>query len=139
MITNKIKRPPSAKQAAKRSVKKMAAKANPLDDLVSYTDDVEKNSIDELDVVAKGPSACGVMIDGQRKAIELNNDTEFWCAIVFNTREQKEAVLKLLGLFEHGDKYIFAEDFCKALGVNLPPSDFVPKKPKHDKTWGEFR
>lgn len=115
------------------SVKQMIANANkpknPLDDLVEYTGNAELDAKSEI----KAVSEFGKSIQQQRDAIERNNDTEFWVNIVFNSREQKEAVLKTLGLFELGDKWIHGEDFAKVLGVDCPAPDLIPKPPKQDK------
>lgn len=115
------------------SIKQMVANAkkpkNPLDELVEYTGNVEQDAKNEI----KAVSEFGKSIQQQRDAIERNNDTEFWVNIVFNSREQKEAVLKALGLFDIGDKWIHGEDFAKILGVACPKPDLIPKQPKQDK------
>lgn len=42
-------------------------------------------------------------------------DTEFWFAVASETRPQKEAILKALGLFETGDKYLSGFAFAEIL------------------------
>lgn len=49
-------------------------------------------------------------------------DSEYWLCLVFQTREQKEAFLKLTGWGEKldGDKYLSGTRLAKLLGVALP-------------------
>lgn len=61
-------------------------------------------------------------------------DTEFWFAVYFQTREQKEAVLERLGALRDGDKYVDGVAFAKALGITLPPSP-PPVIPRINKRW----
>lgn len=46
-------------------------------------------------------------------------DSEFWFAVCFETREQKEEFLRAVGLWEHGDKYLNGRVVAKKLGVEL--------------------
>ncbi len=55
-------------------------------------------------------------------------DSEYWFAICFQTREQKEEFLKKLGLFEIGDKYLDGMKVAKKLGVTLESR--VPPMPQ---------
>lgn len=57
----------------------------------------------------------------QRKAIELANDSEFWFAVYFQTREQKERFLEAMDWIKHGDKYLDGRWVAKQHGVELPP------------------
>lgn len=61
----------------------------------------------------------------EKAGIEFANDTEYWCAIVFETREQKDAFLEALKLSRIGDKYLNGLRVAEAIGVSLPPG---PKK-----------
>jgi hypothetical protein len=54
---------------------------------------------------------------------ELATDSEYWTAIVFQSREQKEAFLAALGLLEHGDKYLDGYEVAKAMNITLPPAE----------------
>lgn len=101
---------------------------DPLDS-VSYTTDIEKNCVVELEAVAKSFR--------DRMAIEqarVNDtlDTERTITIVCDTRRQKNELLRKLGLFEYGDKYIDVLDVAKALGVTLS-TDKPRKWPKAKK------
>lgn len=69
----------------------------------------------------------------QRKAIELANDSEYWFAVYFQTREQKEAFLKAVKWFEHGDKYLDGRWLAKKFNVELPPRPAPYKVGRLDK------
>jgi hypothetical protein len=46
-------------------------------------------------------------------------DSEFWVAICFQTRDQKEEFLRKAHLIDLGDKYLDGMDVAKALGIKL--------------------
>jgi len=58
-------------------------------------------------------------------------DSEFWIAVCFQTREQKEEFLKKAGLWQLGDKYLDGTKVAKAMGIKLespvPPNRRVAK------------
>ena len=47
-------------------------------------------------------------------------DSEYWFAVVFQNREQKDAFLREAGWWQHGDKYIDGRFAAKKLGIRLP-------------------
>lgn len=47
-------------------------------------------------------------------------DSEFWVALCFQTREQKELFLARTGWLQEGDKYIDGQFVAKKLGIELP-------------------
>lgn len=53
------------------------------------------------------------------KRIQLVTDSEFWCCFCFENRDQKDAFLKALGLWEAGDKYVNGILAAKKLGIDL--------------------
>ena len=57
----------------------------------------------------------------EREAERYKNatDSEFWFAVCFHTREQKEKFLRLAQLIELGDKYLDGLEVAKALNINL--------------------
>ena len=69
----------------------------------------------------------------QRKAIELANDSEYWFAVYFQTREQKEAFLHAVKWFQHGDKYLDGRWLAKKMNVVLPPRPAPYKVGRLDK------
>lgn len=48
-------------------------------------------------------------------------DHEFWCAICFQNREQKERFLSLLGLTDLGEKYLDGLKVAERLNVDIEP------------------
>lgn len=56
---------------------------------------------------------------------KLAIDSEFWFAVCFVTREQKEAFLAATGWLLIGDKYLDGALLADMLGVELPPTPSV--------------
>jgi len=69
----------------------------------------------------------------QRQAIDLANDSEYWFAVYFQTRDQKEAFLHAMKWFQHGDKYIDGQWAAKKQGIELPPRPAPYKVGRLDK------
>jgi hypothetical protein len=90
--------------------------ANPLD-AVPDTDDAEK---DCKGVMSAALSAFKQQAKNEAKIFKDNTDTEFWFAVCFQNREQKDAFLTALDLIQHGDKYLDGQYVAKKLGVELP-------------------
>ncbi len=98
-----------------------------------YTDNIEANTaLDDATIVSEF-SAIREGRQAQARAIELANDTEYWFAVYFQSREQKEAFLKAMKWFEHGDKYLDGQYVAKKQGVSLPPRPAPYKVGKLDK------
>lgn len=55
----------------------------------------------------------------EAKRFQDATDSEFWFAVCFQTRAQKDAFLESTGLVADGDKYIDAAAVAKLLGVSL--------------------
>lgn len=55
----------------------------------------------------------------RRDAYRSTLDHEFWCALCFQSREQKEQFLKALDLLDIGDKYLDGLLVAERLGVPL--------------------
>lgn len=127
-------------EAAKREARdKKASRAIKLPIYVNMpeqTGDAEVDSAADLDAVQAGFRA-RAKDDQSRKA--LATDTEYWACLCFQTRSQKEAFLKALGLIDLGDKYINGVDAAEILGIRIPDE----RPPYHDvskvdKTWAAF-
>ncbi len=58
-------------------------------------------------------------------------DSEFWVAMCFQTREQKDEFLRKAGLLPLGDKYLDGMKVAKAMGITLespvPPNRRITK------------
>lgn len=57
---------------------------------------------------------------GESKIFEDTTDSEYWICICFQSRNQKEAFLKAVEWFEHGDKYLDGKWVAKKMGVEIP-------------------
>lgn len=55
----------------------------------------------------------------QRDDYVAATDSEFWIAVCFETREQKEEFLRRLALLDLGDKYLDGLEVAKRLGIPL--------------------
>lgn len=55
----------------------------------------------------------------EQARMELATDSEFWVAVCFQTREQKEAFVSAIGLLAEGDKYLDGMLVSKAMGIDL--------------------
>lgn len=81
----------------------------------------------------------------QREAdrFELATDSEYWAALCFQSRRQKEQFLQALrdrlGLRDDGDKYLDGWEVAKAMGITLDRED-VPynTSAKQDRRWLEL-
>ena len=63
-------------------------------------------------------------------------DSEFWCALCFETRAQKEEFLRKLGVLAHGDKYLDGRLVAEKLGIVLENrGSLAPLKIKRDKDY----
>lgn len=73
--------------------------------------------------------------EGQRVAVELANDTEFWFAVYFQSREQKEAYLRAIGYGgpKDPDKYIDGQRLAAKQCIALPARPAPYKVGKLDK------
>lgn len=70
--------------------------------------------------------------------VEAATDTEFWCALYFQTREQKEAFLRAMKLLELGDKYLDGCEVARVLGVTLPQGPEWQQRVKESKRYLDF-
>lgn len=103
---------------------------NPLDGL-AYENNVEADSQQEM-------SAALQHVIAHKKAMReqwrVTVDTEFWFAVCFQSREQKEEFLQKAGLLDLGDKYLDGLRLAEKLGINIEPillqSRAVDKPPR---------
>jgi hypothetical protein len=65
-------------------------------------------------------------------------DSEYWVALCFQTREQKEEFLQKLGLLELGDKYLDGLEVAKKLKVKIESGTPPIRKTRVNKRWLEF-
>lgn len=100
---------------------------------IEYGDSAEQNCELVDEVVNEQFAAIHAGRKQQAQAIELANDTEYWFAMYFQSREQKEVFLQAMNWFSHGDKYIDGQFAAKIMGIELPPRPAPYKAGRLDK------
>jgi hypothetical protein len=90
---------------------KFAAAPDPLA-AVEYTGDLAADSGAELSAMQ---SAYRDRAKAEADRFTRATDSEFWFAVCFTSREEKEAFLQEFGLIRLGDKYIDGRDAAKTL------------------------
>jgi len=125
-VKRKIKKPDliqaklnNRNRKIKRKAKKVKKVKNPLDS-VKLTGNAETDSAAGDSAVLK---AFKERDKAERERFRLATDSEFWFAVCFQSREQKEAFLKAVEWFEHGDKYLDGWYVAKKLGIDIPEVD----------------
>lgn len=121
-----------------KTITEMAkANENPLDrNNEHYLNDAEHDSELDAGVIADEFAVIRAARKQQAEAIELANDSEFWFAMYFQTREQKEAFVAALGLKQ--DKYIDGQEAARIMGIALPPRPAPYKVGKVDRKLAEL-
>lgn len=111
------KKPKASKRAA---FKPKASTPDPLAD-VEYSDppNLEADTAAEFDALQAGFKARAKQ---EARRFQDVTDSEFWVAVCFQTRAEKEAFLKALNLAQLGDKYIDGHKAAQLLGVDLKPN-----------------
>lgn len=99
---------------------------NPLDTMV-YTGNPEKDALKQTELTLEALQN-KERKKALREKLRVTTDSEFWCALCFETREQKDAFLQGVGVYEDGDKYIDGAAFARRLGIQLPEAtiDYRP-------------
>lgn len=92
---------------------------DPLAD-VDYTGDLATDAAAELDALAIGFRERTKRED---ERFRLATDSEFWFALCFKSREEKDAFLRAARLWHVGDKYLDGRAAAAVLGVDLPDPD----------------
>lgn len=87
---------------------------------VQYTGQLEHDADAELSATLQ---AFKDRVDREAERFRLATDSEYWFAVCFQTREQKEAFLHAMKWYALGDKYLDGTLIAKRLGVSLPAAD----------------
>lgn len=98
---------------------RLAAKAlpNPLESIQYEPDDtLETASAREVTAVAESFRARAAR---DQERYRLATDTEFWVALCFKSRQEKDLFLARAGLDGLGDKYIDGAALARRLGIDL--------------------
>lgn len=85
---------------------------------VEYTDDMEQDAKVEISEALK---AIKEEKKRRREAFRIIVDPEFWFAVCFQSREQKEEFLKLVDWYRLGDKYLDGLELAELLDVDIEP------------------
>jgi hypothetical protein len=85
-------------------------------DGIEYTDNDEVDTAQEFNEIQKGFMARN---KAEQERFQLATDSEYWCCLVFQSREQKEQFLRAMKWMVHGDKYIDGVKVAKSLNVDL--------------------
>ena len=87
--------------------------------------DVEAEAREELNAVQ---AAFKVKKQAEQQAFRDNTDSEYWVALCFGTRAQKEEFLTKLGVIAEGDKYLDGLMVARAMRIVIDsPSPARPK------------
>jgi hypothetical protein len=97
---------------------------------VSYVDDIEQDSPKETSAIL---DACREKSAAERKRFENATDSEFWFAVCFQTRKQKERFLQAMEWGKHGDKYLDGLAIARAMGVDIGALGLKPPLERRDK------
>ena len=127
----KIKLAEAKREAARKKLK------NPvLYNVPRQTGNPEKDAKADLDEVQK---SFRERIKTENNRFKNTTDNEYWFAMCFQTREQKEAFLKAMNLFLICDKYLDGVEVAKQLGINIPEANvnYLPDG-KVDKDFAKF-
>lgn len=104
-------------------------------DALQYSGNAEADSMLELNEFQR--QAKESLKREQESQLEMF-DTEFWFAVYFQSRAQKEAFLNALQMLADGDKYIDGQALAEKLGIALPPGPKLEATNRINKTWDEF-
>lgn len=104
---------------------------NPLDE-IEYTGKAETDSKAEMSVLESGFKS---RAKEEAKRFTEATDSEYWLALCFQTREQKEEFLNKLKLIDLGDKYLDGLRVAKRLNVDIEAETPKDRKFKVDKVW----
>lgn len=90
---------------------------DPLAD-VDYTDNLAEDCGREFEALQKGFKA---RAKAERDRFTRATDSEFWFAVCFETREEKEAFLRAAGVKKQimGDKYLDGRKLAQVLKINM--------------------
>lgn len=103
---------------------------------ISLQADDPDTGIESVDIEAEAAEEVSEILNGFKARDEREcarredaTDSEFWVAVCFQTRAQKEEFLRKLGLLEIGDKYLDGMEVARKLGVTLtspvPPMPII--------------
>lgn len=125
----------AAKAAAKVAIEKRRNPPPEYFQAPTETGDPEQDARATLDAVSEGFRA---RARDEEKRFRDSTDSEFWFAVCFQTRDQKEAFLSALKVLVHGDKYVDGQVLAEALGIALPKADVRYNDSSKASSWAQF-
>lgn len=119
---------------ADRAIKKQ--KTPQLYNIPQQTGNPEVDSKADLDEVQ---ASFRERIKTENSRFQNTTDSEYWFAMCFQSREQKDAFLRAMNLFLIGDKYLNGVEVAKQLGIDIPEANikYLPDG-KVDKDFAKF-
>lgn len=69
---------------------------------------------------------------------EQATDSEYWVALCFQTRDQKEEFLRKINVAALGDKYLDGLIVAEALGIAIESPTPPKRSPSRSASWDEF-
>ncbi|WP_278976737.1 hypothetical protein [Oligella urethralis] len=99
------------------------------------TDDLESDLLNDLDAVKQGFRE-RAKIENSR--FEDVTDSEYWFAMCFKTRDQKERFLRAMAWIEYGDKYLNGIEIANQMGIDIGDSEVEATAPKIDKDFAKL-
>lgn len=98
---------------------------------VEYTGNPETDTVAEASAILTSFRQRG---KDEKATYRAATDSEFWFAICFRTREQKDAFLAATGWNLFGDKYLDGHDLALMMDIELPEdARFLKRKTRIDK------
>jgi hypothetical protein len=112
----------------------LISEPSPLDD-VEYPGDVEGDCAAELAKVESEFEKRSNREDKRRRKV---NDSEYWCCLCFQNREQVEAFLTATKWAVPSAKYIDGVKVAEKLNIPLPADEIGYPAVRVDRTWVEM-
>jgi len=71
----------------------------------------------------------------EAKSMQDNNDSAYWCCLIFQTRAQKEEFLRNAGLIDLGDQYLDGIEVAQKLKIPIKTEALKMPKNRINKRW----
>jgi hypothetical protein len=97
---------------------------------VEYAGDLAADAAKETTALEAGFKAKAL---AERERMAAATDSEYWFAVCFVTREQKEEFLRAMKWLATGDKYLDGTKLARQMKIPLPPADVKFVGEKRDK------
>lgn len=98
---------------------------DPLEDVDYQENDLEHSADSEMSEILR-------QLKEKRKAqadtFRVARDPEYWVALCFQSREQKDEFLQKIGWADLGDKYLNGLEVCRRANVDIDPIEIQPLK-----------